>query len=173
MSNTFTNKPNIGLHLLSLKQQTVYAFDVLDSIASLVSDGIEDMDKLEHNKELIKNSILFIYRELKTEPGKSLILNNHLNISSEQKFIEYLDSLSLILMSLANFSDWKNLDINMYTGNFDKIKPSELTKVLEAKVSMDKEKTNEYLYYLSELDSINNDIRNGTNFKKIKYYDIE
>jgi len=166
-------KPQTKLHILPIEQKISFAFDVLDQFTPLVSAGIQDLKKLKHNKELIKNSILYIYRELKIEPGKSFILKKHLNLNSEQKYIEYFDLLSLMLMSLSDFSDRKNVDISKHIKEIDKTKPSEINKDLEAMVSMNKEKINEYTYYLSEVDSIDNDIKNETNFKKIKYFDME
>ena len=160
------------MHLQHPAEKINFALDVLDQFTPLVRDGIEDLNKLKHNKELIKNSILYIYRELKIEPGKS-VLKNHLNFSSEEKYTKYLDALPLMLMSLSNFSDRKKIDINDYMEDIDKIKSPDFIKDLEGTVSINKEKTNEYLDYLSEKDSINNDIKNGTNLKKIKYFDIE
>lgn len=185
LKNLF-NKPTQKLHLSSLEQKMNIAFHILDQFTSLVSSGIEDIKQLKHDKVFIKSSILFIYREMKQQPRNDYILKKHLTLGTKEEYDQYLDSLSQMLNALSKFSiDTENNKLTRMlnsTKNIDEKVFNEMgfqnvldnsTKELDGFFTQIKENTKEYAYYLSELHSIDNDLNNGTSFKKIRFYDYE
>lgn len=179
------NKPPQKLHLLSLEKKIDTAFKILYKFTPLVEAGIEDIKELKDDKLLIKNSILFLYREMKRQPGKSYILNKHLILETNDKYEEYLSLLSQILRYLSKFSpdsekeklsrlayETKKIDENLDENELKEIMNKNI-KELDGFFNQMIETNKENAYYLSELNSIDNDLNNGTNFKKIKFYDYE
>ena len=166
-------KSSPKLNLLGLEQKIDFAFDVFYQFTPLVEQGIEDIKELKHSKETIKNSALFIFRELRREPGMTYILNNHLVLDTKEKYDQYINYLVVILSYLAKFTENKSPDLKKYFGHFDKYATSDISKDFEASISNDKERMEEYKFYLSELDSIETDLKNNTSFKKIRYFDFE
>lgn len=173
LKNLF-NKPTPELHTLDLNKKLDMAFFIFNQFTPLVTDGIDDIKKLNHSKELIKNSILFIYRELKREPGKSYILGKYLRIKSTDQYDQYLDLLSQMLIALSDFHNKGDSDSTHYSSTIEKLNPSnqDFLKNMDAFISKQNESMRETEFYLSEISSINVDLKNGTNNKKIQYYDV-
>ena len=86
------------LHLLNREQKLDFAFYILSRYTPIVSQGNEDISLLKDSKDLIKNSILFMYRELLKEPGKKYIEEKYLTFNNENDYKKYLDSLSIMLI---------------------------------------------------------------------------
>ena len=166
LKNLF-NKSTQKLHFLSLEKKIDFALSTLDSFTSLVVAGIQDVKQLKDSKVFIKNSILFLCREMKRQPGRDYILEKHLNLPTKEKYEQYLDLLASMLGSLSGFSDSPVPDLSQIE------KQTDFTKELDAMTKYMQEKQNESDYYYSELDSIENDLKNNTSFKKIKFYDYE
>lgn len=177
------NKPPQKLHLLSLEKKIDRAFEILYQFTPLVEAGIEDIKELKDDKILIKNSILFIYREMKRQPGKSYILSKHLTRETDDKYEEYLRLLSQILSYLSKISpdsekemllrlsnETKKIDGNLNQKELKDTMNNNITE-LDGFINQIKKNNNEYEYYLGELNSIDNDLIKGTDFKKIWFFD--
>ena len=177
------NKPPQKLHLLSLEKKIDKAFEILYQFTPLVEAGIEDIKELKDDKVLIKNSILFLYREIKRQPGKSYILNKYLTLETNDKYEQYLELLSQILRALSKFlPDLENNKLSRLLNknkNFDgSPDEKELKDImnnnieeLDGFIKQIKESNKEYENYLSELKSIDKDLNHGTDFKKIWLFD--